>query len=167
MASGVVMPDIELVQLTREELLDLSESRPAYRFAAAPEGALPPAHVADRALKQLEAGVAAFWCVPFLIVETPEGNIVGGCTFKDAPSNGNVEIAYGVAKPARGRGVATAAIRQMLKLAADNSVRQVIAEILPSNIASSKAVSRLGFTEIGSFVDTDGETVVRWTLRLD
>jgi len=51
-----------------------------------------------------------------------------------------------------------------LKLAAaDGSVRQVVAEILPSNVGSSKVVSRLGFGARGTFVDTDGETVVRWT----
>lgn len=67
----------------------------------------------------------------------------------------------------RGRGVATTAVSQLLKLAeADGAVRQVIAEILPSNIASSKVVSRLGIAESEPFVDTDGETVVRWTLRL-
>lgn len=162
-----MIPDIELVQLTHEELRGLSESRPALHLAGAPEGALPPPHVADRALKQLDAGASAFWCVPFLIVAKPEGAVLGGCTFKGTPSNGDVEIAYGVAKPARGRGVATAAVGQLLQLAAtDRSVRQVIAEILPSNIGSSKVVSRLGFTECESFVDTDGETVVRWALRL-
>jgi len=162
-----MMPAIELVQLTHEELLGLSQSKPAAHFAGAAEGALPPPHVADRALQQLADGVPAFWCAPFLIVAKPEGTILGGCTFKGTPSNGEVEIAYGVAKPARGRGVATAAIGQLLKLAAaDRSVRQVIAEILPSNIASSKVVSRLGFTAGETFVDTDGETVLRWTLRL-
>jgi len=42
-------------------------------------------------------------------------------------------------------------------------VSRVVAEILPSNLASSKVVSRLGFTERETYVDTDGETVVRWT----
>jgi RimJ/RimL family protein N-acetyltransferase len=160
--------DIELMQLTREELFGLSGAAPVRNFAGAPEGALPPPHVADRALRQLEAGVPAFWCVPFLIIARPEGAILGGCTFKGAPLNGDVEIAYGVAAQARGRGVATAAVSQLLKLAAANgSVRQVIAEVLPSNLGSSKVVSRLGFTERETFVDTDGETVIRWALRLD
>ena len=162
------MTEIELVQLTREELLGLSESKPADHFVVASEGALPPAHVAARALKQIEEGTPPFWCAPFLIVARPEGTILGGCTFKGHPSNGGVEIAYGVAKSARGRGIATAAVSQMLQLAAaDRTVRQVIAEILPSNIASTKVVSRLGFTKRESFIDTDGEAVVRWTLRVD
>lgn len=160
-------PEIELVHLTREELRGLSAALPADHLIGASKGALPPPHVADRALKQLAANVPAFWCVPFLIVEKPAGTVVGGCTFKGAPSNGDVEIAYGVADSARGRGIATAAVCQLLKLAAaDRSVRQVIAEILPSNIGSTKVVSRLGFTERESYVDTDGETVVRWTYRV-
>jgi len=157
------MIEIELLQLTREGLLGLARSEPADYLAGAPEGALPPPHVADRALKQLEAGVPAFWCAPFLIVARPEGTILGGCTFKGMPSNGDVEIAYGIAKSMRGRGIASAAVAQLVKLAAaDGSVRQVVAEILPSNTGSSKVVARLGFKARGTFVDTDGETVVRW-----
>lgn len=157
------MPEIELVQLTREELHGLSGAQPSTRFDGALEGALPPSHVAARALQQLEAGMLAFWCAPFLIVARLDGAVLGGCTFKGAPSDGEVEIAYGVAKPMRGRGVATAAIGQLLKLAAnDRSVKRVIAEILPSNLASSKVVMRLGFRERETYVDSDGETVVRW-----
>ncbi|WP_426340715.1 GNAT family N-acetyltransferase [Pseudoduganella sp. S-14] len=60
-------------------------------------------------------------------------------------------------------GIASAAVAQLLKLAVRHrSVQRVVAEILPSNIGSSKVVSRLGFTARESFVDTDGETVVRW-----
>ncbi|KQV59077.1 MULTISPECIES: GNAT family N-acetyltransferase [unclassified Duganella] len=157
------MLEIELVQLTRQELLGLSESKSADYFAETLEGALPPPHVAARALKQLEAGVPDLWCVPFLIIARPEGMVLGGCTFKGPPTNGDVEIAYGVAKPARGRGVATAAIGQLLALPAkDCGVRQVVAEILPSNAASSKVVSRLGFSAQETVVDSDGEAVVRW-----
>lgn len=158
------MSEIALRQLTREELHSLSESRPADYLAGVAEGALPPPRVANRALKQLEAGMPAFWCVPFLIVARPEDTILGGCTFKGMPSNGEVEIAYSVASAVRGRGVATAAVGQLLKLAAANrSVQQVIAEILPSNLASTRLVSRLGFAEGDTIVDADGDTVVRWT----
>lgn len=155
--------EIELVQITREELLGLSDARPADHFAGAPEGALPPPHVADRALKQLDAGVPAFWCLPFLIVAKREGTVLGACTFKGGPSNGEAHIAYGIAKSLRGRGIATEALTQLLKLvAAEGSVQRIVAEILPSNIASSRLVSRLGFLQGDAFVDEDGETVVPW-----
>lgn len=163
----LVIGAVQLVQLSLDELRALAGSTPAGHFADALEGALPPPHVAARALAQVDAGMPAFWCVPFLIVASQTGTILGGCTFKGLPTNGDVEIAYGVAKPMRGRGVATAAIAQLLKLAAaDGSARQVIAEILPANIGSSKVVMRLGFTERETFVDADGETVVRWILDL-
>lgn len=155
---------LTLEKLTQEELRGLASLKPAARFVGAAEGALPPPHVAERALAQLEAGMPAFWCVPFLIVETPGGAVLGGCTFKGMPVGGEVEIAYGVAKQARGRGVATEAVAQLLQLAAqEGSVQRVIAEIFPSNVASSRLVSRLGFSKGPTFIDTDGDTVVRWT----
>lgn len=157
------MLEIELRQLTREELLGLAKSEPADHFAGAPEGALPPPHVAERALKQLEAGMPAFWSAPFLVVDRNKRTILGGCTFKGKPSDGDVEIAYGIATSMHGRGIASAAVARLLKLAAaDGSVRQVVAEILPSNVSSSKVVARLDFTARETFVDIDGETVVRW-----
>lgn len=153
-----------LEKLTQEELRGLASMKPPGRFVGAAEGALPPQHVAERALAQLEAGMPAFWCVPFLIVEKSCGAVLGGCTFKGMPIGGEVEIAYGVAKQAQGRGVATEAVAQLLQLAAqDGTVQRVIAEILPSNIPSCRLVMRLGFTKGPTFVDTDGETVVRWT----
>lgn len=155
---------VALEQLSSDELRSLAESKSIVRFDGAAEGALPPSHVAARALAQIEAGVPAFWCVPFLMVDAHEGALLGGCTFKGSPIEGEVEIAYGVATPARGRGIATEAVRQLLRLATgEGSVRTVIAEILPSNIASCRLVSRLGFSEGETFVDEDGETVVRWT----
>lgn len=154
----------ELAQLSHEELLGLAESRPMARFSDAAEGALPPPHVAARALAQLDAGVPAFWCVPLLILDKSDGAVLGGCTFKGPPKQGEVEIAYGVATAVRGRGIATEAVRQLLSLATgEGSVYTVVAEILPSNIASSKLVSRLGFSKGVTFVDTDGETAVRWS----
>ena len=94
----------------------------------------------------------------------PSGAILGGCGFKGFPINGDVEIGYGVAESARGRGVATLAVAQLLGLAAASGiVQQVVAHILPDNAASSKVVSRLGFSRGPTVVDPDGETVVRWT----
>jgi ribosomal-protein-alanine N-acetyltransferase len=155
--------DIELVPLTVEDLSDIALSSPADALASALDGALPPPHVAIRALSQLEAGTSAAWCVPFLIVAKPSGAILGGCGFKGFPVDGDVEIGYGVAKSARRRGVATLAVTELLGLAAASGiVRQVVAHILPDNDASSGVVSRLGFSRGLTIVDPDGEVVVRW-----
>ncbi|WP_242111777.1 GNAT family N-acetyltransferase [Luteimonas aquatica] len=153
---------IALIPMDLPNLRRLAASEPTELPAA--EGALPPAHVAARALSQLEAGVPAEWCVPFLVVANESGQILGGCRFKGTPVDGRVEIGYGVAKAARRRGIATAAVTQLLRLAASSGmVRHLDAHILPDNIASSAVVSRLGFTRMGIVVDPDGERVVHWT----
>lgn len=156
---------VKLVPLDLPNLRRLAASEPA--DFSAPEGALPPAHVAARALLQLEAGTPAQWCVPYLIAIGDSGEIVGGCTFKGEPVDGRVEIGYGVARSARCRGIATAAVSQLLKLAAASGlVREVEAHILPGNIASSKVVSGLGFAPGQAIVDPDGERVVPWAYRI-
>ncbi len=156
--------EIRLMPMASEDLRSLAASRPVDAFASAAEGALPPPHVVARALSQLDAGTPAMWCLPLLIVAKRSGDILGGCRFKDAPVNGSVEIGYGVARSARGRGIATSAVGELLKLAAASGiVREVVAHILPDNIPSSKVVSRLGFSRGSSIIDPDGETVVRWS----
>ncbi|MCE3265011.1 MAG: family N-acetyltransferase [Pseudoduganella sp.] len=161
------MAEIDLVPLTEQELSGLADLQPADYFATAPEGALPPPHVAARALRQLAAGTPPFWCVPFQMVVRPAGALMGGCTFKGVPENGEVEIAYGVARSMRGRGIASAAVAQLLQLAArSGAVQRVVAEIVVDNTPSIRLVSRLGFVAGAPFVDTDGETVQRWTYRL-
>ena len=143
----------------------LAASEPADLVAQ--QGALPPPHVAARSLSQLDAGVPAFWCVPFLVVERDSREILGGCTFKGEPIGGRVEIGYGVALSARRRGIATAAVSHLLRLAAASGlVRHVDAHILPGNIASTKVVSRLGFSPGERIVDQDGELVVHWEYPL-
>ena len=53
---------------------------------------------------------------------------------------------------------------ELLRIAtASGEVREIVAHILPDNAASSAVVARLGFAEGRSVVDTDGETVVRWS----
>lgn len=166
MAQMLETAHVELVPLDLSDLRRLAASEPIDSPApmVIPEGALPPAHVAAQALAQLDAGTPAFWCVPFLIVATASGSVLGGCRFKGLPIAGSVEIGYGVAIPERGRGVATAAVAQLIKMAASTGeVDQVVAHILPDNIASSKVVARLGFTKGHSLIDSNGELVVRWT----
>lgn len=161
--SQVETTEVELVRIDLPNLRRLAAAElPDFRVPVS-DGALPPPHVASRALSQLDADTPAFWCIPFLVVAKASGAVLGGCGFKGAPINGSVEIGYGVAKSERGRGVATAAVAQLLKLAATSgTVQQVVAHILPNNTASSRLVARLGFAKGHSLVDSDGELVVHW-----
>jgi RimJ/RimL family protein N-acetyltransferase len=164
MSQGVEPESIQLIQLSVPDLRRLAASESIQlNGLKIPEGALPPAKTVARAVKQLDSGTPAFWCAPFLIVSTSRSTLLGACGFKTAPVDGSVEISYGIARAERGRGAATIAIGQLLQLAASSGlVEQVVAHILPHNIASSKLVARLGFSQAGSLVDTDGERVTRW-----
>ena len=95
MSQVVETANIALVPLDLLNLRRLAASETADLQAAA--GALPPAHVATRALSQLDSGVPANWCVPLLIVAVGSGEILGGCTFKGEPVDGRVEILEGLA----------------------------------------------------------------------
>lgn len=129
------------------------------------DGALPPARVASHALAQIDLGTSAHWCTPFLIISGSA--VLGTCRFRNAPVHGVVSIGYGVAESQRGQGVATAAVRQLLQKAASSGlVQQVVAHILPGNLASSKVVSRLGFSKGDLIVDHDGETVTLWSIQV-
>ena len=160
----------EAIGLSRIDLANLSRlaaSEPVdFGAMEIPPGALPPAHVASRALAQLKGGTPALWCVPFLILPQSREAILGGCTFKGMPVGGVAEIGYGVAESQRGRGVATAAVGQLLRIAVQSGiVRMVVAHIVPANLASAGVVSRLGFSKGEPLLDPDGETVVPWTWR--
>ncbi len=159
---------IELIQIDLPNLQRIADSAPANFGALVPlEGALPPSRVAKRSLALLNGGAAALWCIPFLIVPRSRDSILGGCGFKAPPVHGSVEIGYGVAESQRGRGIATAAVECLLKLAtSSNSVQKVFALIIPENLASQKVVRRLGFSMQQSLVDADGDRVVQWTYHI-
>jgi len=46
------------------------------------------------------------------------------------------------------------------------TIQEVVAHIVPDNLASAKVVSRLGFSKGDPLVDPDGETVMRWAWRV-
>jgi RimJ/RimL family protein N-acetyltransferase len=161
---GPVTVDLVHLDLTNLRRLATAEPLEIGNLQVA-DGALPHSKTVARALDQLDQGTPALWCIPFLIVSSHQ-SVVGRCGFKTAPAQGRVEIHYGVAGNQRGRGIATAAVGQLLHIAAASGmVQQVAAQIVPDNAASSKVVSRLGFTSGHPITDPDGEIVVPWTWR--
>ena len=156
-------------------LLQLSKSAlEALAVSQAPEGlegrfeqdAMPPAFVAIRSLELAAAGHAWPWSTTFLIVNDGDSQIVGGCGFKTVPKDGRVEVGYGVAPAARGRGAATAALGDLLQIALEAGATELLAEVAPSNEASTRVVQKAGFERAGDRIDGDGEHVVQWVKRI-
>ncbi len=156
--------DIELVPIGLAHLKQIAAGeRVDLGNVTAFEGALPPGHVATLALAEVDAGTPQHWCMPYLIVSKSRNAVLGSCRFKTVPVEGEVEISYGVSREVRGQGIATAAIAQLLELAAvDLEVTRVVAQILPDNLPSSNLVRRLGFTQERTFTDMHGDEVARW-----
>lgn len=152
-----------LLQLTNPDLTSLATGNtPKHLEVRLEADALPPPFVSARALALAQAGHAAPWSTPFLIVRTPDQRIVGGCGFKSAPSHGRVDVGYGIAPSAQGQGAATLAVSLLLARAFNAGANEVLAEILPGNSASIRVVEKLGFTPGATVQDKDGDWVVQW-----
>lgn len=145
----------------------LAESRtPAGIASIALDGSLPPGFVARRSLDQLAQGKPWQWCSGFYMLRISDHRVVGSCGFKDAPASGRIEIGYGVAPLCRNQGLASSAVRALLRLAfASESVREVLAQVNPSNLASIRVVTKLGFKHAGMQTDRDGEVLVQWVSK--
>ena len=75
-----------------------------------------------------------------------------------------VEIGYGLVSDARGRGVATEAVRALLALTDAVGVR-VRASVSPDNSASIRVLAKCGFTELRGG-NEDGDLVMARPLRV-
>ena len=90
--------------------------------------------------------------------------LVGWGGFKGPPTDASVEIGYAVAPEWQGRGLATCAVRAMLREAyAGPEVKAVIAHTLPERNASVRVLEKAGFAFDGVVV-SDGKRSV-WRFR--
>ena len=104
------------------------------------------------------------WTCGFLATLRDGATAVGSCGFKHPPTDeGVVEIAYGVSPEYQGRGFATEMAEGLTTFAfADPRVRLVIAHTLPEANASSRVLSKCGFTRTGDVIDPEDGLVWRW-----
>ena len=152
-----------LSPLSRTHLEALRDSSAPPDLAGRAESeALPPPRVAIRALKSLNEGCEPLWASTFCIVRDGDQKIVGSCGFKGSPNNGRVEIGYGVSPACRREGVATSAVSQLVELAFSAGANEVLAQVLPENLASSGVARKLGFRNLGLRLDEEGVAVMHW-----
>jgi [ribosomal protein S5]-alanine N-acetyltransferase len=155
----VPMP-IQLYQPSGDELLRLRDGSRELRGLSVLDGALPPDLVLDTALHALSEGRPAFWHAPFLYIATHPAGIIGAGGFKGEPVDGCVEIGYGVAQERRGRGIATMAAVELVRIAlAQPGVRTVLAETAVINLPSRRVVEKAGFRWFGQR-DTESDGLV-------
>jgi RimJ/RimL family protein N-acetyltransferase len=83
------------------------------------------------------------------MVERATGLAIGGIGCHGAPSDGIVEVGYGIAPEARGRGLATEALSALVTfLEAQPEVRLVRAATDAANEPSQRVLERCGFVAV-------------------
>ena len=111
-------------------------------------------------LDEQDAGI----CVFFVLVDC-DGSIVGRFNLYDL-DNGAAEVGYRVAERVAGRGVATEALSNLCRKAADDhGLRTLTAGTSPANVASQRVLEKAGFASTGTCV-VDGKPSLEFTLSL-
>ncbi|MCM3087869.1 GNAT family N-acetyltransferase [Bhargavaea ginsengi] len=97
-------------------------------------------------LEEQAAGISRFYLIK------DEGNrILGRVNLTDINTEtGTGELGYRVAKMHVGKGVASLALSELLKLAGDIGVRRILAKTTTANIASCKVLEKNGFLHTGT-----------------
>jgi RimJ/RimL family protein N-acetyltransferase len=100
-----------------------------------------------------------------LLVES--GEVVGGIGFIHPPEAGAAEVGYGLAESARGRGLATEALRAVVARAAELGVTTVVAMTGVDNVASQRVLERLAFRRLATVVEDDEDGPMHhWELAI-
>ncbi|WP_035840644.1 GNAT family N-acetyltransferase [Kitasatospora azatica] len=111
------------------------------------------AQFADRysaLLAEQEAGICAFY-----VLVAEDGSVLGRFNLYDF-DDGTADLGYRVAQRVAGRGVATATVRELCRLAATQyGVRTLRAAASRANVASRKVLTKAGFVEVGPADPTD------------
>ncbi|MFJ1811407.1 MULTISPECIES: GNAT family N-acetyltransferase [unclassified Streptomyces] len=95
-------------------------------------------------LAEQEAGICAFY-----VLLAEDGSVVGRFNLYDL-QDGTAGLGYRVAQSVAGRGVATATVRELCRLAvARHGLRRLRAAAAHANAASQKVLAKAGFVPVG------------------
>lgn len=99
----------------------------------------------DALLAEQEAGVCAFY-----VLVAENGSVLGRFNLFDITEGHMAVLGYRVAQHVVGRGVATATVKELCRLAASqHDLRTLRAATSHENIASQKVLTKAGFTPVG------------------
>ncbi len=95
-------------------------------------------------LAEQEAGICAFY-----VLVAEDGSVLGRFNLYDF-EDGTAKLGYRVAQHVAGRGVATATVRELCRLAAArHGLRTLRAATSRENVASQKVLAKAGFVPVG------------------
>ncbi|MFJ9847604.1 GNAT family N-acetyltransferase [Kitasatospora sp. NPDC101155] len=106
-------------------------------------------------LAEQEAGICAFY-----VLVAEDGSVLGRFNLYDL-EDGTAKLGYRVAQQVTGRGVATAKVRELGRIAiARHGLRTLRAATSHDNTASQKVLTKAGFVPVGPAIpaDLDGKS---------
>ncbi|HYM57394.1 MAG TPA: GNAT family N-acetyltransferase [Solirubrobacteraceae bacterium] len=105
------------------------------------------------------------WGTRLFVLDEPR-MLVGWGGFKGPPADGLVELGYAIAPDLRGRGIASAAVREMLREAFSESEVEAVRAHTPAEPGpSTRVLEKTGFARDGEVAD--GEDRQLWLWRHD
>jgi len=149
------------VELRFDELLlrppvdaDVGPLEPVFRDPAiGGEAGMPPWDAATLRIvlhEQLPEMVARGLMCPYVIVESASGRLLGGINIHHFdPLRDSIEVGYWLLLEARGRGIATRAVRAVAEHGFANGIDRVEAHVRVGNVASERVLERAGFRREG------------------
>lgn len=106
------------------------------------------------------------WQDGFGVVHLADNTVIGLCGFTGPPGDGAVEIAYGIAPGYQNRGHAAEVAQELIAYAfANDRVRTIRAHTLPESNASTRVLTRCGFTRVGESTHPTDGVVWRWEMQ--
>ncbi|WP_295531341.1 GNAT family protein [Novosphingobium sp. Chol11] len=132
---------------------------------------LPDTQIAPTPVLQMLAEVAAnvrqtFAPASWLIVNA--GEVVGLCSVTRPPSNGVIDIGYGIAPSRQGRGFAGHAVSEIVTWAREApNVVALTAETSLENEVSQRVLARNGFIQVGERIDNEDGPLICWRCFAD
>ncbi|WP_329352781.1 GNAT family N-acetyltransferase [Streptomyces sp. NBC_01261] len=99
----------------------------------------------DALLAEQEAGVCAFY-----VLVGEDGSVLGRFNLVDITDEHSATLGYRMAQHVTGRGMATATVKELCRLAASqHTLRTIRAATSHENIASQRVLAKAGFTPVG------------------
>lgn len=139
------------------DLIALDSDADVMRYVGSPAGARPPAETLERVRQRIGAdhGAMGFWRVE----GKHDGQFYGLGALIRMPEGDDVELAYRLARPAWGRGIATEAGGALVDYAFRTLLLgRLVAVTYPENVASQRVLQKIGFTRAGTIAYRGTET---------
>ena len=132
---------------------DIPVVAPAFRDRIGGEAGMAPfdEHEVHAIVRELIPKMQAQgFLFPYVIEDTASDSIVGGVTLRHFdPMRGTIEVGYWLFAEARGRGLATRAVRAVAREVFASGLWRIEAHVRVGNDSSERVLERAGFTREG------------------